>query len=82
MFSWEDPGQKTSFVVTTVLVAGSTYGFAGFLVWSVRQPKRWRMWWKRENLAKSVSKLFKQLRVRRGRAAESEAEDSEPEGLA
>ncbi|KAK4235363.1 hypothetical protein C8A03DRAFT_17888 [Achaetomium macrosporum] len=49
------PGQKASFVITLVLVAGTTYGFSGYLVWFVRQPKRRRLL----SEAKRVKSLFK-----------------------
>jgi hypothetical protein len=39
MFSWDDPGQKTSFAATAVAVAVGTYCFSGLLVWVVGQPE-------------------------------------------
>ena len=47
MFSWDDPNQKVSFIVTTVLVAGSTHCFAGWLIWSVRQREQRLAWFKK-----------------------------------
>jgi hypothetical protein len=44
MFSWDDPNQKVSFIVTTTAVAGSTYCFAGWLIWSVRHHEKRLAW--------------------------------------
>lgn len=40
LFSWEDPGQKRSFILTMVLVAVVTYSFSALLVWGFRKPER------------------------------------------
>jgi hypothetical protein len=60
LFNWDDPNQKTSFVVTLVLVAGTTYGFAGYLVWFVRDPKQRKLFQE----AKRVRVWFKQRKRR------------------
>ncbi|KAI0444365.1 hypothetical protein F4803DRAFT_549171 [Xylaria telfairii] len=39
-FNWDDPRQIVSFSVTTILVAGTTYCFSGFLIWVVRRSER------------------------------------------
>ncbi|KAK4133648.1 hypothetical protein BT67DRAFT_39037 [Trichocladium antarcticum] len=44
LFSWDDPTQKTSFLITTGAVAGGTYCFSGWLIWSVRQRERRFAW--------------------------------------
>jgi hypothetical protein len=44
LFSWDDPNQKISFSVTLVLVAGTTYAFAGYIIWFIQDPKRRHNW--------------------------------------
>ncbi|KAJ4293976.1 hypothetical protein N0V88_005490, partial [Collariella sp. IMI 366227] len=74
LFSWDSPNQKTSFVVTLLLVAGTTYGFAGFLIWSVREPKR-RKLLKKAKRVKAFGSLFK--KKLRKKQVEEEGDESE-----
>ncbi|KAG7286531.1 hypothetical protein NEMBOFW57_008842 [Staphylotrichum longicolle] len=76
LFSWDDPNQKVSFVVTLILVAGTTYGFAGYLVWFVRKPKR-RQRLKNAKRVKSLGKLFKRQRKKDGSGSDIDSEDSD-----
>ncbi|KAJ3529360.1 hypothetical protein NM208_g9794 [Fusarium decemcellulare] len=39
LFKWDNSSQTVAFAVTTVLVAGGTYCFAGLLIWGVRKPE-------------------------------------------
>ncbi|KAK4150573.1 hypothetical protein C8A00DRAFT_17932 [Chaetomidium leptoderma] len=59
LFSWDDPNQKTSFVITLVVVAGTTYGFAGYLIWFVQAPERRQAAKEKAQRVKSMGNLFK-----------------------
>jgi hypothetical protein len=79
LFSWDDPNQKISFVVTLLLVAGTTYGFAGYLIWFVREPKRRRRL-KKVKRVKRLGKLFKRQKKKKDESNSdtySESEDSD-----
>ncbi|KAK4120068.1 hypothetical protein N657DRAFT_636763 [Parathielavia appendiculata] len=74
LFSWDDANQKVSFVVTLLLVPGTTYCVAGYAISFLRKPGRRQMW----KSAKERPKRFVgQMRRRMGRSTDESDDETD-----